>query len=414
MDNTFLIGPFKQLLTLQNLPIKGALRDDDLEILDNGGLYVKNGLIEEVGNWGVLNQTLSPDIQRVTIDENSICLPSYIDCHTHIAFGGNRANDFAMRNAGRSYLEIAESGGGIWSTVQHTRACSQEEQEELILERAYQLLQQGITTIEVKSGYGLSIEEELKTLRAIQKAHQRSSVDLIATCLAAHIKPKDFDGTSEQYLQKIAHVLFPILQAENLCHRIDAFVEKSAFSTQEILPYLQKAQALGFDITLHADQFTTSGSQVAINLGALSADHLEASGDIEIQNLANSDVVAVALPAASLGLGCDFTPARKLLDAGASLAIATDWNPGSAPMGQLITSASILATMQKLSNAEILAGITFRAAKALGLADRGRLQKGYIADFVLYQTNHYQQIIYQQGRLQPSEVWKNGQMIFNK
>jgi imidazolonepropionase len=180
------------------------------------------------------------------------------------------------------------------------------------------------------------------------------------------------------------------------------------------LPYLQKAQALGFDITLHADQFTTSGSQVAINLGALSADHLEASGDIEIQNLANSNVVAVALPAASLGLGCDFTPARKLLDAGASLAIATDWNPGSAPMGQLITSASILATMQKLSNAEILAGITFRAAKALGLADRGRLQKGYLADFVLYQTNHYQQIIYQQGRLQPSEVWKNGQRIFNK
>jgi imidazolonepropionase len=141
---------FQAIIDFANLPIKGALRDDDLEILDNGGLYVKNGLIEEVGNWGVLHQMLSPDIQRVAIDENSICLPSYIDCHTHIAFGGNRANDFAMRNAGRSYLEIAESGGGIWSTVQHTRACSQEEQEELILERAYQLLQQGITTIEVK------------------------------------------------------------------------------------------------------------------------------------------------------------------------------------------------------------------------------------------------------------------------
>jgi imidazolonepropionase len=169
---------------------------------------------------------------------------------------------------------------------------------------------------------------------------------------------------------------------------------------------------MGFDLTVHADQFSTSGSKLAVELAAVSADHLEASTEDEITLLAGSDVIPVALPAASLGIGCEFTPARRLLDAGASLAIATDWNPGSAPMGKLIESASILATMQKLSNAELFAAITFRAAKALNLDDRGRLMEGKLADFVIYQTDNYQNITYFQGGLQPKAVWKNGIEVF--
>ncbi len=411
-ENGKLIGPFKQVLTMQHLPLKGALKDEQLEIIEQAGIYIVDGKIKVVGDFEGLKAALPDDIDVVELKGDFVALPGYIDCHTHIAFGGNRANDFAMRNAGSSYLEIAEAGGGIWSTVKHTRECSKDELKSLSLKRADNLLRQGITTVEVKSGYGLNVEEELKTLRAIKEANQASFVDLISTCLAAHMHPKDYEGNAEDYLYEIGEKLFPLLRAEELTNRIDAFVEKSAFSAEQILPYYKKAKEMGFDLTVHADQFSTSGSKLAVELAAVSADHLEASTENEISLLAGSDVIPVALPAASLGIGCEFTPARKLLDAGASLAIATDWNPGSAPMGKLIESASILATMQKLSNAELFAGITFRAAKALNLQDRGRLMEGMLADLVIYDTDNYQNITYLQGGLQPKAVWKNGTEVF--
>lgn len=406
-----LIGPFKQLLSLANLPIKGALKDADMEVLEHAGLLLEGGKIKAVGSFEELKAANTQGTEIIELTDDYVVLPGYIDCHTHIAFGGNRANDFAMRNAGSSYLEIAEAGGGIWSTVKHTRALSEEELADLTSKRADMLLKQGITTVEVKSGYGLNVEEELKTLRAVKKANQHSAADLISTCLAAHMCPKDFEGTPEEYLAGIVDQLFPILKEESLTTRIDAFVERSAFSAEQTKPYFEKAKDLGFDITIHADQFSTSGSALAVELAAVSADHLEASGDPEVLALAQSDVVAVALPAASLGIGCAFTPARKLLDAGASLAIATDWNPGSAPMGKLIESASILATMEKLSNAEVLSAITYRAAKALNLPDRGRLVEGLLADFVIYKTDNYQNITYLQGALQPAQVWKSGKKV---
>lgn len=406
-----LIGPFKQLLSLANLPIKGALKDADMEVLEHAGLLLEGGKIKAVGSFEELKAANTQGTEIIELTDDYVVLPGYIDCHTHIAFGGNRANDFAMRNAGSSYLEIAEAGGGIWSTVKHTRALSEEELADLTSKRADMLLKQGITTVEVKSGYGLNVEEELKTLRAVKKANQHSAADLISTCLAAHMCPKDFEGTPEEYLAGIVDQLFPILKEESLTTRIDAFVERSAFSAEQTKPYFEKAKDLGFDITIHADQFSTSGSALAVELAAVSADHLEASGDPEVLALAQSDVVAVALPAASLGIGCAFTPARKLLDAGASLAIATDWNPGSAPMGKLIESASILATMEKLSNAEVLSAITYRAAMALNLPDRGRLVEGLLADFVIYKTDNYQNITYLQGALQPAQVWKSGKKV---
>ncbi len=206
--------------------------------------------------------------------------------------------------------------------------------------------------------------------------------------------------------------LFPVLLEENLTKRIDAFIEKGAFDAKTILPYLKKAKEMGFQLTLHADQFTTGGSEIAVACNALSADHLEASTDKEIQLLAGSSVIATALPGASLGLGCAFAPARKLLDAGGAVAIASDHNPGSAPMGDLLTQASILGAFEKLSNAEILAGITFRAAAALDKQDRGVLQKGFLADFIIFSTPHYNEILYHQGTLKPEKVWKNGKQVF--
>ena len=409
-----LIGPFKQILTLNNLPLRGKISDEQLEIIENGGILINSeNKIEEIGNYEVIaNRTKQSLSNSPTLQfSNSVVLPAFIDCHTHICFGGNRANDFAMRNAGKTYLEIAEKGGGIWSSVQHTRNASESELLEKLLERINRLISLGITTIEIKSGYGLNVESELKMLRVIKKAQEKTEATLVPTCLSAHLKPKDFEGTSSAYLQYILTEILPKVKQENLSKRVDIFIEKSAFQPEESRKFLEKAKEMGFEITVHADQFTAGSSRIAVEVGAFSADHLEATIDEDIEYLAKSETVAVALPGASLGLGEPFTPARKILDHNGILAIASDWNPGSAPMGNLITQASILATFQKLSTAEVLAGITFRAAKALNLTDRGILKKGMKADFVVYETNNFQNILYNQGSLMASEVYIDGERI---
>jgi imidazolonepropionase len=410
MSKPLLIGPFTQLLPMSGLPVKGALSDEQLVLIENGGILISEGRIKTIG---IFDDLKSDGVDIHYIVGKHVCLPGFIDAHTHICFGGSRARDYAFRNSGKTYLEIAKAGGGIWDTVTQTRAASQENLVESIVSRSKTHLESGTTTIEVKSGYGLSIDEELKMLRAIKQAGEKTKADLVPTCLAAHMKPKDWNS-DKNYLEEIASQLFPILKSEGLTNRIDAFIEESAFSALEIAPYFKKAKAMGFDITVHADQFTTGGSEVATQFDAISADHLEASTENEIQLLANSNVISTALPGASLGLGCDFTPARKILDAGGALAIASDHNPGSAPMGHLLTQASILGTFEKLSNAEVLAGITFRASAALNLADRGSIEANKLADFVVFPTDNYQEITYQQGQLKPNMVWKKGEKIYER
>lgn len=405
-----LIGPFKQIITLANLSLRGKLLDDQLEIIENGGILINGeNKIETVGNFDELKNDEGVAIER--IEREKVALPAFVDAHTHICFGGNRANDFAMRNAGKTYLEIAEAGGGIWSSVQHTRNASEEELLETLLQRIQNLISLGITTIEIKSGYGLNVEEELKMLRVIKKAQEKTPAALVATCLAAHLKPRDFEGSNQEYLDYILNEILPKVKAENLAKRVDIFIEKSAFQPEESKEFLLKTKDLGFEITVHADQFTPGSSRIAVEVGALSADHLEATSDEDIDFLAKSETVATALPGASLGLGEPFTPARKLLDAGAILAIASDWNPGSAPMGNLITQAAVLATYQKLSTAEVLSGMTFRAAKALNLTDRGMLENGKKADFVVFETDNFQNVLYKQGSLAADSVYIDGQKV---
>ena len=408
MEQVKLIGPFAQLLPMSGLSLKGALSDAKLPIINQGGLLVQAGKIISVGVYEDLKTKAD---QLEVIEGEKVCIPGLIDAHTHICFGGSRANDYAMRNAGSSYLEIAKAGGGIWDTVIQTRKATKEELVRNVISHSKRHLANGVTTLEVKSGYGLSVAEELKMLRAIQEANHLTIQDLISTCLAAHLVPKDWEHSLESYLSYIQKELFPLLIEEGLTNRIDAFIEEGAFSPQAISSYFQAAQQQSFDITVHADQFHTGGSKVALDFKAVSADHLEASTEKEIMALAQSDVVAVALPGATIGLGCSFAPARKLLDAGAILAIASDHNPGSAPMGNLLTQAAVLGTFEKLTNTEILAGLTYRAAHALKLSDRGRLEKGYRADFICFPTHNYQEITYHQGQLKPNAIWKNGESI---
>ena len=400
---------------MTGLSLKGAISDNQLKIINDGGILIEGEKIHAIGEFAKMSAAAKSNaIEIHQLSGDHTCLPGFVDAHTHICFGGSRAHDYAMRNAGKTYLEIAKAGGGIWDTVTQTRKATKGELVKGIVKRAKRHLANGVTTLEVKSGYGLSISEELKMLYAIKEADETLASDLVATCLAAHMFPKDYNGNPGEYLEEIATNLLPILKKENLANRIDAFIEEGAFTPEVIEPYFNKAQELGFDITVHADQFSTGGSEVAIKHNAISADHLEASTDKEILLLAKSNVIAVALPGASLGLGCAFTPARKILDAGGALAIASDHNPGSAPMGDLLTQAAILGAFQKLSNAEVLAGITFRAAAALKLSDRGQLGEGFLADMSIFHTNDYNEILYNQGNFKPCMVWKKGVLVYDK
>ena len=405
----YIIGPIMQLLPMTGLPAKGPISDDQLSVIKEAGIHIRDGVVVEIAPFERLVKQAQIPVKE--LDAEFVGLPGFIDCHTHICYAGSRARDFAMRIAGKTYLEIAKEGGGIWDTVTSTRQAD----EDLLLSdlkyRAKLLLARGITTIEVKSGYGLDLEGELKMLRVIQRAQRALKVDLVSTCLAAHIVPKEFKGNVGGYLDMIISELFPILKSENLTKRIDAFIEDEAYTPENIKPYLDEAQRMGMDITLHADQFSSGGSELGVRYGAVSVDHLEASGPKEIELLGNSDTVAVVLPGASIGLGCNFAPARAILDAGGQVAIASDWNPGSAPMGDLLTQASILATFQKLSNAEVLAGITSRAAKALNNDDIGVLSNTKNADLILFEVGDYREILYRQGGLSPKLIIKNGIMV---
>lgn len=404
-----LIGPFSQLITLKDLPLKGAINDANLQVIEAGGIVEAGGKIIETGSWSVLKAETYDEV--VEVASPMVAIPGIIDSHTHICFGGSRQQDYAMRIAGKSYLEIAQSGGGIWDTVTQTRQASFEDLKEGMLGRIWKQIQNGITTCEVKSGYGLSVEEELKMLQVIHQSGNHTPIDLIATCLAAHTRPKDFTGSNEEYLTMLLHDLLPKVKESALAQRVDIFTEEGAFTIEESKAYLLEARKMGFNLTIHGDQFHSGGSQLGVALQVSSVDHLEASTTEDIALLAQSDVVGTALPGASLGLGCPFTPARQLLDAGGCLAIASDWNPGSAPMGDLLTQAAILSTMEKLSTAETLAGLTYRAAAALGLSDRGRLIAGQLCDLTAFPTADYRDILYLQGQLKPGKVWKKGELI---
>ena len=397
---------------MDHMPLKGSLLDAQLEVIEEAGIVHQQGTILELGIFKDLCTRYSASNVKIQfIESERVALPGLIDPHTHICWAGSREKDYALRLEGKSYLEIAQSGGGIWDTVTNTRNATDEELKSLLISRATRQLHNGITSCEVKSGYALNIEGELRLLRIIRSVHQQLPIDLIPTCLAAHIKPRDFDGTNNEYLDLLAGRLLPEVKADTLSGRVDLFVEEGAFEVQEAEKYLVTAKKLGFDLVVHGEQFTSGGASLAVKVGAKSVDHLEAIAPAEIGRLAASEVVAVALPGASIGLGCQFAPARKLLDAGCCLAIGSDWNPGSAPMGDLLVQTAILGTFEKLSSAEQFAAITFRAAHALNLKERGILKKGDKADFIGFPGRNYKEILYQQGMLKPVVVWENGSQI---
>ena len=392
---------------MANLPERGAISDNSLEIIEGGGVVIEDGKIIEVGDFLSLSKN-NLVVREITYP--CVLLPGFIDSHTHVCHYGNRSDEYAKRNSGISYQQILEEGGGIHNTMNSTSNSTDEQLTDDTLNRLKRHFQEGVLTCEVKSGYAPNLEDEVRMLRIINEIDSSNDIDLIPTCLAAHVTPKKYES-SKKYLDSIVNDLLPIIKEENLSNRVDIFIEEKAFSVTEASNFLEKIKT-DFHITAHANQFTSGGLKVGVDNGAVSVDHLEVITDQEIDYLSKSDTTGVVLPGCSLGLGIPFAPARKLLDYNCKFSIASDWNPGSAPMGDLLMQASLLGSTEKLSNAEVLAGITCRSANALSLEDRGSLENGKIADMIGFKTNDFRDILYNQGKLKPSFICKRGK-IYN-
>ena len=322
-----------------------------------------------------------------------LVVPGLVDCHTHLAFGGWRGDEFAQRIEGASYLDIARGGGGIASTMRHTRLATEDE----LVERAAGFLTEmralGVTTVEAKSGYGLTEADELKTLRVYRRLAESQPTRIVPTLLGAHIVPPEYKDDREGYLRLLTDTIIP-QAADGLARFCDVFVEDTAYSVEEARAIFAAAARHGLTPKLHADQLSdTGGAALAAEVGAASADHLEYISDEGIASLASAGVVAVSLPLATLYLHVDPLPARALIDAGVAVAVATDFNPGSAPSFHLPLAMTLACTMQRMTPAEVLKGATVIAAKACGVDDEvGSLEPGKRADFAVIDApdvNHW-------------------------
>ncbi|MCZ0963561.1 imidazolonepropionase [Paracoccus benzoatiresistens] len=328
-----------------------------------------------------------------------VVTPGLIDCHTHVVFGGNRAREFEMRLEGASYEDIARAGGGILSSVRDTRAASEDALLAQALPRVDALLAEGVTTLEIKSGYGLEVEAELKMLRVARRIGQARPVSVRTTWLAAHALPPEHARDRAAYLRDVVIAGMDRAHAEGLVDAVDGFCEGIAFSPAEMAQVFDHAATLGLPVKLHAEQLSDlGGAALAARHGALSADHLEYLGDDGIAAMAASGTVAVLLPGAFYTLReTKLPPVAALRRAGVPIALATDCNPGTSPMTSLLLAMNMGATLFRMTPSECLAGVTLHAARALGLDDRGAIMPGLRADLAVWDIDHPAELAYRIG-----------------
>jgi imidazolonepropionase len=368
-------------------PLRGAALGE-VHVIEDAFVLCDGDTIESVGRMRDLPLL---DSEIVELDARGRCaIPGLVDCHTHAAFGGDRVEEFALRAGGASYEELHARGGGILSTVRATREAGEDGLRAAVVRHRDWMRGHGTTTFEAKSGYGLDRDTELASLRAIREGGG------IPTWLGAHAVPPEFDD-ADSYLDFALTEVLP--EAAAIAEAADVFLERGAFDVAQARRYLEACRDAGLALRLHGDQFTEQGAvPLAIELGARSVDHLEATGDEGIRALAASDVTGVVLPASALFLGRPMPPARALVDAGAAVALATDFNPGSAFCESLPLCCSLAATQMKLSPAEALSACTVNAAHVLGRADRlGRIAPGYRADLVLLDAPDWRYLAYHLG-----------------
>ena len=351
--------------------------------------------------------------ETVIDGEGGLLTPGLIDSHTHLVWAGSRANEFAARLHGESYQAIAEAGGGIAATVRATRAAGIEELTELAQQRLTALLREGVTTIEIKSGYGLDLANERKQLQVARTLAERNPVTVRTTLLAAHAVPPEFRDQPDAYIDTVINEILPTLASEGLVDAVDAFCENVGFTPAQTERVFQAAQALKLPVKLHAEQLSNQhGSALAARYQALSCDHLEYLDEAGVKAMAEAGTVAVLLPGAFYFLReTQLPPLQLLRDYGVPIAIATDANPGSSPVHSLKLMLQMAATVFRMTPEACLQGVTRHAATALGLTDRGQLKEGMRADLALWQVNDAAELTYQFGVNPLRQCWQAGRLI---
>ncbi len=372
----------------------------------NMAFLVCDGIIHWIGKKNKV-----PKDYKITKEFNldkKLVFPSFIECHTHTVFAGDRSDEFELRNTGVSYLEIAKRGGGILSTVQKTRKISKPNLKKISQTRVDEFLRQGVSTLEIKSGYGLDLKTEIKMLEV---AKSMQGPEIITTFLGAHALPKEFDSYAA-YLNYISDTVLPILKKKKLTNRVDIFIEKNFFESADAKIFLQKAKDLNFDLTIHANQLSESGgAELAIELEAKSADHVIHLNRQTLQKFSKSKTVAVLLPTADLYMKCAYPQARKLIDAGATVALASDFNPGSCPSQDLMLVGLLARLEMKMTLPEIFLAYTKNAAIALGIENQqGDFSVGKYANFICTNAN-MTDFFYSAGKVPYHQLFIRGSAV---
>ncbi|MHA7630631.1 imidazolonepropionase [Corallococcus sp. M7] len=403
--------------TSEVLTVEGTHREPAEKALTprpGAGIGVKDGRVAYVGPESGLPKGALTDATELIDAEGGFVGPGFVDPHTHLVFAGERSAEFDLRNQGATYLEIAKAGGGIANTVSATRAASEEELAALALPRMERLLAQGVTTAEVKSGYGLNLADELKMLRAVRRLGSLSPLELVPTLLCAHSVPPEYKDRRAEYVDLCINEILPAVAREGLARFCDVFTEDSAFTVEESRRLLNAARALGLTPRLHADQLTACGaSALAAEVGAASADHLEQVTDEGIRALAAANVTAVLVPTSTLFLRMrPYAPGRKLRDAGVNIALGSNVNPGSSMTENLALVLGLACLENGLSAAEAYWAATRGAAKCLGLQQQGRLAVGDAGDLVVFCCRSYRHLPYHLGISHARVVVKGGRVVF--
>ena len=377
----------------------------------NASVLIDGGIIRAIGEDGVI-PACPDDVE--TLDADGVFVtPGWVDAHTHLVFGGWRQHEIPLKLKGASYLEILQSGGGILDTVRQTRALSEDE----LFSRANGFLDEqlrlGVTTTEIKSGYGLDLENETKQLRVIRRLRDEHAMDIVATCMAAHAVPPELAGRTDDYVDFVCNELLPTIAKEQLAQYCDVFCETGVFSVKQSRRVLETARSLGMGLKIHADEIDAlGGALLAGELGAISAEHLIATDDIGIAALAKGGVTACLLPQTSLYLNKPFARARDMIAAGVPVAVASDFNPGSCPSLNLQLSANLAYLRYRMTPEETLTALTLNAACAIGLGHRlGSVEVGKQADLILWDTDGMEMLCYRMGTNQVKAVVKKGKVV---
>jgi len=390
---------------------------DDVCLVENGAVAVANGRILFAGaETDVLEKVSSVSVKKTIDAGGRVVLPGWVDPHTHAVFSGYRVDEFEARIRGKSYLEIARNGGGINRTVSEVRSMDEDELFEKSRRRLMKILEYGTTTIEIKSGYGLETESELKMLRVVKKLDEDTPMDTVATFLGAHERPPEY-RSSDDYIDVVVSEMLPAVTADSLAEFIDVFCEEGVFSVEESRTILEAGLKRGLRAKIHADEITPlGGAELAVEVGAISADHLTKVTERGMARLAQSETVAVLLPATTFGLiSKSFAPARSLIDTGAAVALASDYNPGSSPASSMQFVVSIACSQMRLTPAEAINAATINAAYAVGRqSEVGSIEPGKKADLVIYDVEDYREIAARAGSNHACMVLKEGDLVWEK